>query len=43
MKKKARFDLERGIREPGRDSLPGNAVAGASARLDDDDDDLDIV
>lgn len=43
VKKKARFDLERGIREPGRDSLPGNAVAGASAGLDDDDDDLDIV
>ncbi|KAK4495579.1 hypothetical protein PRZ48_012847 [Zasmidium cellare] len=41
VKKKARFDLERGIRMPGRDSLPGvgNAVAGG----EDEDDDLDIV
>ncbi|CAK3919872.1 DNA replication licensing factor mcm10 [Lecanosticta acicola] len=42
-KKKARFNLERGIREPGRDSLPGNAAAGAALDDDDDDDDLDIV
>lgn len=37
VKKKARFNLAKGIREPGRDSLP------AAAALNDDDDDLDIV
>lgn len=50
-KKRARFALEKGIREPGRDSLGGLAV-GAKAgngndlddgNNDDDDDDLDIV
>lgn len=40
--KKARFILEnKGIREPGRESLPGN-VAGGDIFLDDDDD-LDII
>lgn len=42
VKKKARFNLERGIREPGRDSLPGAAQAKVGGN-DDDDDDLDIV
>ncbi|KAM0714369.1 hypothetical protein Q7P37_010156 [Cladosporium fusiforme] len=46
-KKRARFALEKGIREPGRDSLGG--LAAKSDDLDnnddddDDDDDLDIV
>jgi minichromosome maintenance protein 10 len=45
-KKRARFALEQGIREPGRESLGGVAVAAAAAAGiddDDDDDDLDIV
>jgi minichromosome maintenance protein 10 len=44
-KKRARFALEQGIREPGRESLGGVAVAAAAAGIDDDDDDddLDIV
>ncbi|KAF2178829.1 hypothetical protein K469DRAFT_731431 [Zopfia rhizophila CBS 207.26] len=42
-KKKARLLLpEKGIREPGRDSLGGLDV-GLLAAMDDDDDDLDIV
>ncbi|KAF2210721.1 hypothetical protein CERZMDRAFT_45041 [Cercospora zeae-maydis SCOH1-5] len=36
-KKKARFMLDKGIREPGRESLPGQA------HVESDDDDLDIV
>jgi minichromosome maintenance protein 10 len=40
-KKRARFALEQGIREPGRESLGG--VAAAAIDDDDDDDDLDIV
>ena len=41
--KKARFILEnKGIREPGRESLPGNG-AGGCLIMDDDDDDLDII
>lgn len=50
VKKKARFVLDKkGIREPGRDSLPGlgnqsaSAVATAAAAAVDDDDDDDIV
>lgn len=39
-KKRARFALEKGIREPGRESLPGQSVFND---LDDDDDGLDIV
>ena len=42
-KKRARFALEQGIREPGRESLGGVAVAAAAIDDDDDDDDLDIV
>jgi minichromosome maintenance protein 10 len=43
-KKRARFALEQGIREPGRESLGGIAVANAAGGFDDDDDDdLDIV
>lgn len=37
-KKRARFALEKGIREPGRESL-----GDAKALIDDDDDDLDII
>lgn len=41
--KKARFMVEgKGIREPGRESLPGNVVVGGDVFLDDDDD-LDII
>ncbi|CAK1359912.1 unnamed protein product [Cercospora beticola] len=36
-KKKARFMLDKGIREPGRESFPGQA------QVESDDDDLDIV
>jgi minichromosome maintenance protein 10 len=39
-RKRARFALERGIREPGRESLGTSAVINDD---DDDDDDLDIV
>ncbi|USW55464.1 Putative minichromosome maintenance protein [Septoria linicola] len=39
-KKKARFMLDKGIREPGRESLPGQAQVAA---VESDDDDLDIV
>ena len=44
-KKRARFALERGIREPGRESLPagGAALLGGDEEDDDDDDGLDIV
>ena len=45
-KKRARFALSKGIREPGRESLPGDgSVAKAPPQLveEDDDDDLDIV
>jgi minichromosome maintenance protein 10 len=43
-KKKARFALDRGIREPGRESLPGQAEQMELVDSDDDDDDdLDIV
>lgn len=42
-KKRARFALEKGIREPGRESLPGEGVAKRASTDDDDDDDLDIV
>lgn len=44
-KKRARFALEKGIREPGRESLGGLLVgeAGAGPDGDGDDDDLDIV
>lgn len=42
-KKRARFALEQGIREPGRESLGGVAAAAAAIDDDDDDDDLDIV
>ncbi|KAF2167766.1 hypothetical protein M409DRAFT_65869 [Zasmidium cellare ATCC 36951] len=42
VKKKARFDLAKGIRMPGRDSLPG-AAGGGQVDDDEDDDDLDIV
>ncbi|KAM0703324.1 hypothetical protein Q7P35_009262 [Cladosporium inversicolor] len=41
-RKRARFALERGIREPGRESL-GTVAAGGRVIDDDDDDDLDIV
>lgn len=40
-KKKARFALEKGIREPGRESLPGQGEKLGT--VDSDDDDLDIV
>lgn len=42
-RKRARFALERGIREPGRESLGTIAAGGRAADDDDDDDDLDIV
>lgn len=42
-RKRARFALERGIREPGRESLGTAAAGGRVIDDDDDDDDLDIV
>jgi minichromosome maintenance protein 10 len=42
-RKRARFALERGIREPGRESLGASAAGGRVIDDDDDDDDLDIV
>ena len=42
-RKRARFALERGIREPGRESLGTTAAGGRVIDDDDDDDDLDIV
>lgn len=44
-RKRARFALEKGIREPGRDSLGNAATKGRQATVDDadDDDELDIV
>jgi minichromosome maintenance protein 10 len=42
-RKRARFALERGIREPGRESLGTAAAGGRVVDDDDDDDDLDIV
>jgi minichromosome maintenance protein 10 len=42
-RKRARFALERGIREPGRESLGTVAAGGRVIDDDDDDDDLDIV
>ena len=47
-KKRARFALEKGIREPGRESLGGDDLKALTAQstkqnMDDDDDDLDIV
>ncbi|WPH02927.1 DNA replication licensing factor mcm10 [Acrodontium crateriforme] len=41
-KKRARFALEKGIREPGRESLGGEAL-GITNDDDDDDDGLDII
>jgi minichromosome maintenance protein 10 len=49
VKKRARFALPKGIREPGRESLPGDARAAGLEDVflfhddDDDDDDLEIV
>jgi minichromosome maintenance protein 10 len=41
VKKRARLQVPfKGIREPGRESLPG---AGTGMDVDDDDDDLEIV
>lgn len=42
-KKRARFALDKGIREPGRESLGTVAAGGRIIDEDDDDDDLDIV
>jgi minichromosome maintenance protein 10 len=42
-RKRARFALEKGIREPGRESLGTTAAGGRVIDDDDDDDDLDIV
>lgn len=42
-RKRARFALEKGIREPGRESLGTTAIGGQVIDEDDDDDDLDIV
>lgn len=42
-KKRARFALDKGIREPGRESLGTVAAGGRVIDDDDDDDDLDIV
>lgn len=42
-KKRARFALEKGIREPGRESLGSAKGKGRVAVVDDDSDDLEIV